>query len=276
MATVSKLRQKFLSKLPAWEADQLLQISCNKDKTFILTHPEYKLSVKEFILFIYFFYRFKNGEPLAYLTGHKEFYGLDFIINKYTLIPRPDTEIMVEESIKILAGNKDFQLIDIGTGSGCVVISILKNLAEQPKKTLAIDISSEALKIAALNSLRHGIKIDFIKSDLLSAAKNNIFGDKILITANLPYLTQEQFKKEPSIQREPKSALIADEGGLAYYRKLLEQIKELNKSVVALFEIDPDQTLRLIELVSSILPGAKTEIKTDLAGRDRLVKIEIN
>jgi release factor glutamine methyltransferase len=275
--TIQSLRQKYLQNLPASEADSLLQLSCNKEKAFILTRPEYRLSILQLIWLFYLLFQFKRGVPLAYLSGEKEFFKLNFKVNKHTLIPRPDTELMVEEAIRTLANftNKT-TLIDVGTGSGCIPISILKNLKQLPDETIAIDISPSALKIAKKNSKQHSVKIKFVQGDLLKNINKFSLNTNIVITANLPYLTMEQFVNEPSIQREPKSALVADDDGLGLYQKLLKQIKNLNKPLTALFEIDPSQTEKIKKNISSVLPKAEVKIKTDLAGRERLVIIIIS
>jgi release factor glutamine methyltransferase len=274
--TIKSLRQKYLKNLPPLEADSLLQLCCNKEKAFILTHTEYRLTLKQLVLFYYYFWQFKKGTPIAYIAGRKEFFGLNFFVNKHTLIPRPDTEIMVEEAIKILASlTGNTTLIDVGTGSGCIPISILKNLKQQPTETIAVDISPSALKMAKKNAEQHGVNIKFVQSNLLEKIMNYNLNTNIIITANLPYLTEEQFANEPSIQHEPESALVAGEHGLGLYRTLLEQIKTLNKPVTAFFEIDPSQREKIKSIITSILPSAEVEIKTDLAGRDRLVVLKI-
>lgn len=272
---IETIRRRYLSGLPSWEADQLLQLGAKKDKTFILTNPKYRLKFYELVLFFILLFRFRRGIPLAYLAGQKEFFGLDFIVNKHTLIPRPDTELMVEEAIKIIASKKEITLIDIGTGSGCIPIAILKNVKPAPVKTFAIDISEGALKTAKKNADKHGTNIIFKKGDLLIPVLSELSGE-VIITANLPYLTKEQFDTEPSIQKEPRSALVTDEGGLALYKKLLVQMKNIKQPVTALFEIDPGQTDKIKELIVNTISSAQVKIKTDLAGRDRLVIINFN
>ena len=271
MLSAGALRQKHLSKIPSLDADILLQLSCNKEKTFLLTHPEYKFTCFQTVKFFYLLFRYHRGTPIAYLAGHKEFFGLDFMVNKHTLIPRPDTEVLVEEAIKILNSGEYSALIDVGTGSGCIPIAILNN-TQKTIAAFATDISAGASRTAKKNAALHKVKINYSQGNLLESLKNIPEG-KILVTANLPYLTDEQFAGEPSIQKEPRTALVAAENGLALYRELLEQFKNLNRSFTALFEFDPSQTEIMKKLIGQHFPDASVEIKKDLSGQDRVVKI---
>ncbi len=288
MPTVLFLQKKYLANVTSLDADLLLTLATKKTREFILIHPEYKLSSWQKIRFYYFLFQYKRGVPIAYLTRHKEFFGLDFFVNRHTLIPRPETELLVAEAIKEISNpkiqisnksenqNSKMILIDVGTGTGCIPIAILKNI-KLPIKTIAIDISRLALKVAKKNAKLHGAKIKFLHGNLLESVLQNFnlspFNFHLIVTANLPYLTKEQFKNEQTIRHEPRSALVAAENGLALYRELLEQIKQLHQPLTAFFEFDPRQTELLTKLIYSILPNATVKIKKDLAGRDRLAII---
>ncbi len=278
--TIRELQKKY-SSLDNLDLELLLAKSIHKPKNFILIHPEYSLSFLEKISLAYFIYLRKKGYSVAVIIGHKEFYGLDFFVNKKVLIPRPETEMMVEEVVSILNNelktkNEKNILIDVGTGSGCIPISILKNIKE-PTQTFAIDISKPALQVAKKNAKTHEVKINFLQGNLLEPIlKNyNLQANQLIISANLPYITEQQFQNEPSIQKEPKNALVANKQGLTLYEELLKQIKLLPPphNLLLLLEIDPSQTKTISNLIAQILPGAKIEIKKDLAGLDRLVKI---
>ncbi len=252
--------------------DLLRAHAIKKPKEFLYSHPEYKLSFLESIYLKYFIFLYKKGYSVAAIVGHKEFYGLDFFVNKYVLIPRPDTELMVAEAIEeIKKTNEKITLIDVGTGSGCIPISILKNLPESIQ-TYATDISNQALKVAQKNAKIHNVDIKFFQGNLLEPVLKQI-SDKIVITANLPYLTEQQFQSESSIQREPKNALVAKNDGLALYEGLLQQIKTANLNTAVFLEIDPTQTEEISKLIKQYFPESKIEIKKDLSGLDRLVKI---
>jgi release factor glutamine methyltransferase len=262
------------------------------DKANLLAHPERRLNFWQYFKFLRAKRLLKKGVPLAYITDHKEFFGLDFLVNKNVLIPRPETEMMVEEAAKIILNykfkflnqfknlNNQILIVDVGTGTGCVPISIMKTLKHKNIKTFAIDISGAALKIAKKNAKRHGVDIEFLHGDLLEPASRCYMLHAtcyMIITANLPYLTAEQFASEPSIQHEPRRALVADDHtGLSLYEKLCQQITHLliaNCSL--LIEIDPRQSSTALALAKKYFPSAKIEIKKDLAGHDRLVLIKI-
>ncbi len=287
MLTIKKLRTKYNS-ISTLDLELLLAFAIKKDRAYILAHPEYKLSVFETIHFAHFRILYKLGYSLAYIGGSKDFFGLTFYVNKHTLIPRPETELLVEEVLNELknndtySNNKDTYLIDVGTGTGCIPVIIGKKTNQTNLKLLATDISRSALKIAKKNAALHAISVAFFCGNLLETVlkkRPEIRVAPLIITANLPYLTIEQFKKEKSIQREPLLALVAKNGGLATYDTLFKQIKELlynNEHIkdVALFlEIDPSQTIPISKLVKTYFSQALVEIKKDLAGRDRVVKI---
>jgi len=210
-----------IKKTTALDAEVLLSHTLNKPKSFLYTYPEKKLTQAQVRKYKSLISRRAKHEPVAYITGHKEFYGLDFYVNQHTLIPRPETEALVEKIIK----NKDIHSIaDIGTGSGCIAIALAKN---NPKLNIyAIDISSKALTVARKNAKAHKVKnITFKQGNLLEPIKN-IKLDAIV--ANLPYLSEKVYKKNyQHLKYEPKQALYAGKDGLDYYKKLLKQINKL-------------------------------------------------
>ncbi|TSC83995.1 MAG: release factor glutamine methyltransferase [Parcubacteria group bacterium Gr01-1014_13] len=266
------VRMKMKNNMDLIDFDLLKAHAIKKPKEFLYSHPEYRLSIWEWLKLKYFIFLRNHGYSVAAITKHKEFYGLDFFVNKHVLIPRPDTELMVTEVIEeIKKTNEKITLVDVGTGSSCIPISVLKNLPE-PVPTYAIDISSQALKVAKKNAENYGIKIQFLRGNLLEPILQKISG-KIISTANLPYLTEQQFKNEPSIAREPKNALVAKNNGLALYEELLQQIKTSGLDATIFLEIDPSQTEAINKLITKYLPESKIEIKKDLGGLNRLVKI---
>lgn len=275
MTTFKALETHYVRKLPINEIRLLLATASSRDVTYIHTHPEYTLKISEYVRFRWYAYRRTQGYSIAAIVGHKEFFGLNFFVSKHTLIPRPETELLVEEALQVLTNNTT--LIDVGTGSGCIPIAILKSTSAKNVIAFATDTSSRALQIAKKNARIHGVPITFVKGNLLTPVPDTIFSKvPVILTANLPYLTQQQFDMEPSIQREPHSALVAENKGLALYEALLWQIQtHFTSNITALFEIDPSQTQPLLLLIKKILPQAHTKIKNDLAGRDRLVILAI-
>jgi release factor glutamine methyltransferase len=304
--TIQQLLLRAQQKIDPLDAELLIAHVLKKPREWVLAHCEFQIEDLRLKIIKKFLARRASGEPMAYLTGHKEFFGLDFVVNKHVLIPRPDTELLVETAIeeikKLQIADFKFQntiLIDVGTGSGCIPISITKTLKQKNIKTFAIDISAKALTVARQNARKHHVagKIKLLRGDLLSPIlKSSILNplglvplshhevssgrrlkSSIIITANLPYLTQRQYQNSPSIQYEPKRTLVAKNGGLELYEKLLKQIHSLfcnlKSKICIFFEIDPSQTEPIKFLINILLPDAKIQIKKDLAGLDRVVQI---
>lgn len=219
------------------------------------------------------------SEPLAYITGHKEFMSLDFAVNPAVLIPRPETELLVEKAVEFLEKNCGYSIgyadhgpvvVDVGTGSGAIAVSLAALL--DSAVVYAIDISREALEAARQNAVRHGLgeRVVFFQGDLLEPLKS-IPGFKAhLVVANLPYVpSMEIAKLMPGVRDyEPHLALDGGGDGLDYYRRLVPSARELlYDRGFLLMEIDPDQVTVVQELLSL---GWKMEIYRDLAGRKRL------
>jgi len=263
-----------------FDAELLLAFVLQKNREFLLTYPEKNINFWQSLKFKYLTKRRAKNEPVAYLVGQKDFFGLNFVVNKNVLVPRPETELMVEEIIEIVKEKSTGKIIDLGTGSGCIISSLAKNL-ENNFKFFASDISRPALKIAKKNAQLNRVhdKIIFKHGNLLKPFIDDIVvDDYLIISSNLPYLSPEQIKNSPSIQKEPYLALEAGEDGLRYYRELFAQIVELkngkNISGFCLCEIDPIQKDSIGILVKSYFDTNFT-IKNDLAGLSRLAIIEI-
>ncbi len=224
--------------------------------------------------------------PIAYLIGEKEFYGINFKVNKNVLIPRPETEIIIDTVIEEIKNkNNKIEIIDIGTGSGAIIISIAKTLNYKfpiiyKKATFcASDISSLALKIATENSKYHKLskKINFIKSDLLKSFRTDqLVAKDLIITANLPYLTPLQTKSEPSISREPRLALEAGKDGLKYYQRLVAGLKKIQfSSLFLICEIDPQQVIGFKNIIKKYWPKVKPLAIKDLRNKNRFMVVKI-
>lgn len=292
--TYTALIKKYSSHIDRFEVELLLSHATKRPREFFIAHPEFTLTFFEYIRFKRMLKKRFKGVPIAYMTGKKEFYGLDFDVNKYTLVPRPDTEMMVENAISTInkqQSAEDILLIDVGTGSGCVPVAIMKSFTHKNIKTngcgsieaFATDISRRALRAAKRNAKKHNVDIQFFRGNLLSPLFSNKtiqqYNNKtIILTANLPYLTEQQFNEEPSIQHEPKTALVADDNGLALYKELLLQIKNnfSKHTVVGFFEIDPIQTDEINRIISSLFPNAQITLIKDLADNNRCIKFSLN
>lgn len=265
------------------DAEIILAHVLNKSREHIITYPEKKISKGQFANYLHALKKRINCDPVAYITGTKDFYGLNFSVNEDVLVPRPETELMVDKAIEIANNAKQITIIDIGTGSGCIIIALAKNL-KSIFKYYATDISAPALKIAVKNAEKNNIlrRINFFQGNLLEPIINqNLISpnSEIIITANLPYLTPFQVDNSASIQNEPILALEAGGDGLKYYRQLFKQIKKIkalkNITGYILCEIDPSQNESISKLISDELNIDSFEIKKDLAGLDRLVVIKI-
>lgn len=292
--------------IPPYELELILAHILQKSREYVLAHPEIKLNKIQNIKYKKLVSRRKKHEPMAYILGKKEFYGLNFKVTKDTLIPRPETEMLVEltaHNIKHETPNKNAKtiIIDVGTGSGNIIISLAKEL-EKNKGLQAtgymlygLDSSLQAIRIARQNAKRHKMDktIKFIKSDLLKYFLDNNETMKqcgnAIIVANLPYVSQKIYSSvSPDIKNyEPKSALLSGKDGLDHYRKLLDQIKKLKESysmlpacrqaryVTCYMEFSPEQRTKLQKIIKENLPSSKVEFQKDLARKWRVAIIKV-
>lgn len=285
--TISQTQQEIILKLdklnltnPQLEADFLLSFVLKKPREWLLAHPEFKLTKFQILKIKNLVRQRIKGKSLALLTKKKEFYGLKFKVNKHVLVPRPETEMMVDVVLELITRNSQLTtIVDVGTGSGCIVIALAKKL--KGGKFIAIDISRKALNMAKENAKFHNLhNIKFLQGNLMSPIIKELrvmsYELRVVICANLPYLTPNQLKDSSTIKFEPQDALVGGSDGLKYYRELFSQLKLLpNKNITVLCEIDHSQSEAIAKLVKKELPDFKIEIKKDLCGLERLVIIEI-
>ncbi|MFH1598334.1 MAG: peptide chain release factor N(5)-glutamine methyltransferase [Patescibacteria group bacterium] len=233
VGATKKLKAKNITSADL-DAEVLLSHVLKKPREHLLAHPFTNLKTYQLNNFQTFIKRRAQHQPVAYLTGHKEFYGLDFIVNKSVLIPRPETESLVEAVIKEIR-NKSLTIADIGTGSGCIAIALKKNLPKT--KVLATDKSATALKVAKQNARLHSVRIQFIQGDLLEPVKNQMIN---IIVANLPYLDNNmknllKSSESKALKYEPPMALKGGPDGMNIYRRFFTQIIELSYKPQAVF-----------------------------------------
>ena len=197
----------------------LLAHILGKSREYVFAHNSDDVTEKEFAGFLELVLENHGGRPIAYLISKKEFYGLDFYVDERVLIPRPETELLLDIAVSCLPDHG--RVLDIGTGSGAIAISLVKKLPDI--SAVASDISSDALSVARINAGKHGVldRIEFVQSDLLK----DISGSFDVICANLPYIGSGDFVDENVRKLEPDKALFPGEDGLGLYKKLFQQLE---------------------------------------------------
>lgn len=210
-----------------------------------------------------------DGLPIAYITGRREFYGYEFTVNEHVLVPRPETEFLVEFALEWLKQQaKPCRVVDIGTGSGAIAVSVALE-TENRHTVLASDISAQALEVASTNASRRGASVEFAEGSLLDWLDQPVD----LILANLPYLRTDQ--AHAGIEHEPSLALFAGDDGFAMNRQLIERAPDrLHPHGALIMELDPDQHELARATARSAFPDAHVEIRADLAGTDRYLIIQ--
>jgi release factor glutamine methyltransferase len=211
-----------------------------------------------------------TGEPIAYMRNVKEFLGREFYVDSRVLIPRPETELLVERAIAWLAGRADATVVDIGTGSGAIAVSVA--LAAPPARVIATDLSADALDVARRNAGELGATIDFRQGSLLEPVTEQVD----LVLANLPYLTANEMAagEGTSIAFEPRLALDGGPDGLDPFRALFGQMRgRLKPDGAVLLEIGSGQAEAVVTLAETDLPELRATVLRDLAGLPRVVEL---
>lgn len=255
------------------EAALLLALALQKNKTFLVAHSDYELSTTEKIRFQNFTQRRARREPFQYVAGRQQFYGLDFLVTPDVLIPRPETELLVETAIEILRSKDAPSFCEIGVGSGCVSVSILH--AVETARAVGFDVSESALKIATKNAERHAVA-DRLKLEI-SDVFENLRDEKFdLIVSNPPYISAADFI---DLQREvrdfePPTALTDGKNGLTIIKKIIENAPQfLKPDSFLLLEIGFGQANATREMLARRV-WKTVEILPDLQGIPRAVKAE--
>jgi release factor glutamine methyltransferase len=281
---------------PALTAQVLLAHVLGLSRTRLLAHPELPLSSAQQAEVDRLIARAALGEPLAYLTGTREFYGLDFAVEPGILVPRPETELLVDLAL----ARRPQRLLDVGTGSGCIAVALAVHL---PGALLtALDLSPAALDLARRNALRHSVaaRLTLLESDLLSALLPSSSAHPPasslqppassfqppassfhLLTANLPYIDRAALAALPVARHEPGLALDGGPGGLVLVGRLLRQVAQwpasaaplLAPGAALLLEIGAGQGRGALALARAALPAAQCRLHPDPAGHDRVLEI---
>ena len=253
------------------ESELLLRHVLNKDRVKLYSNLDYELTSEEESGFFCLVQRRLNGEPSAYITGHREFYGIDLTVDRRVLIPRPESEFLVEKARQLAVTYSSSLIADIGTGSGAIAISLALNLPEA--RIYASDVSQDALDVARINCQKHGLaNIDLLHGDLLDPLPEPVD----IIIANLPYVTQADLPGVNTLGFEPAQALDGGADGLDTIRKLCCQAgTKLKPDGHLLLEIGQEQKDAVTALLHGLFPTAEVEVIPDLAGIDRVIVLSL-
>ena len=259
------------------EAQALLRNTLGIDRATFHASPDRELSDEDAQAFERTVARRIEGEPLSYITGHREFYGLDFVVTPDVLVPRQETELLVEAVLGYArsreGGESPLSIADIGTGSGCIAVALAAHL---PSATVyATDVSQGALRVAGENVRRHGLdgRVRLRHGDLFEA----LDGPVDVVASNPPYLSDDEAADlPPDVRREPGVALVAGTDGMDVLSRLIVGAREYVKpgGLLAL-EIDPRRLEAVERLMGETSPGGEAEVLKDYAGLDRVVTVRV-
>jgi release factor glutamine methyltransferase len=271
---VDQIRDRLdkVSESSALDAQVLLAHILERPRSWVLAHSEITLSPEQSIDLENSLVRLESGEPLPYVLQTWEFFGLDFSISPQVLIPRPETELLVEQALAWLRANpRRRSAMDVGTGSGCIALTLAMNVPDL--HILGSDISAGALEQAHKNLHRYGLQaqVEFVQADLIPALKHQVD----LICANLPYIPSNELTRLKVGRWEPQLALDGGPDGLSLIRRLLGQAPDgLAPGGLLLVEIEAGQGQAVMSLARESFSRAETDLIQDLAGRDRLIRIQ--
>jgi len=296
-----------ISDTAALDASVLIARVINKPRTWVMAHPELTLTTEQQDQLDGSLERLEHGESFPYVIGRWEFFGMEFEVTPDVLIPRPETELLVEKAIVWLQESPSRKTVaDIGTGSGAIAVSIA--IHATGVNILATDISSKALQVAKRNAEKHGVseRIEFVECDLLPEKSSTLaphahlprvqvpgsagvvnrkhlrrtpvqVSSIDLLCANLPYIPTKTLSLLPIVSREPTIALDGGDDGLDLIRRLMNIAPAwLTPSGLILLEIEATQGLKALSLAREAFPQAYISLQQDLAGKDRLLKIDLS
>jgi release factor glutamine methyltransferase len=260
------------SDTPGLDAQVLLAHVMRWPRSWMLAHPEEPLSPRRAAALERMLVRLEHGDPLPYVLGSCEFFGLEFEVTREVLIPRPETELMVERAISWLWAHPDRRhVIDVGTGSGCIGIALAFNIVDA--QVVATDISAKALEIARRNAISHGVaqRMKFLHRDMLPPG-----AEFDLIVANLPYIPTKTLHSLPIFGQEPTLALDGGVDGLDLIHRLLTVAPErLVPGGLLLMEIEASEGPSALSLACDAFGLAEIHLHKDLSGRDRILEVQV-
>jgi release factor glutamine methyltransferase len=267
----STILVKNISEHPILELNSILASVLERKREWLVTHSAELLSLEQIRKLNNLRGRLINGEPLPYLVGKQAFFGLDFIVTPAVLIPRPETELLIEEAIAWLELNpRCRKAVDVGTGSGAIAVALADRFSNLIVS--AIDISDKALDVARQNSFQLNVdkNITFFQGNLLDGIEEKFN----LIAANLPYIPTKTLEQSPALRFEPSLALDGGKDGLDLIRALLKQsTTRVTSPGLILLEIEASQGETCRSNAAETFPNAKIDILQDLADLPRIIKI---
>ena len=254
------------------DAHVLLGDVLGVDRATLIANPEATLTPEQTERFARFMKRCAAGEPVAYILGRRAFYDRDFSVTPAVLIPRPETELLLERALE-WTGDRVLTAVDVGTGSGALAVTLA---AKRPKIAVhAVDISPAALTVARQNAQRYQVKVTFYEGDLLKpliARARRVD----LVLANLPYIASDELPHLAVSHYEPRLALDGGADGLVLIRRLLAQVPQVvNAGALVLLEIGAGQGDAALTLVQQMLAPKRSELLLDYAGMDRIIQVQL-
>lgn len=281
-SSINALRQQATARLiaanvvdaPQLTAKVILAHALNITRTQLLARSDETLTPEQLVRFQTDLARVVNGEPLAYVVGHREFYDLDLITDRRALIPRPETECLIEHALARFADHPAPVIADVGTGCGAIAITLAKHLPRA--RVIATDLSADAIELAHTNASRNEVEahIDFRVGDLLEPIAEPLD----LLAANLPYIDDKDwpFLAKTIRGHEPRMAFLGGPDGLDLVRRMLHDAPRIVRSgSLILMEIGAYQGEDVTAIARQSFPNARISIKPDYAGLDRLTVIEV-
>ena len=260
---------------PSLKARLLLQYILNKPRQYLIIYDNKQLTLRQEVNFFKGIKKLVKGMPLQHITHSQEFMKMTFYVNEDVLIPRPDTEILVEEVIKIAKRINAKKILDLCTGSGAIAVSLAKYI--ENSQITAVDISTKAISVAKLNAKNNNVEnqITFVESDLFKELPKEKYD---IIVSNPPYIKKEIIKSlDKEVQNEPKIALDGGDDGLDFYRKIISNADEFLKFTgYVCLEIGYDQKDDVLELFESKGKYVEATCKKDLFDNDRVVIARLN
>ncbi len=276
--TVEAVLEEIISRLekvsdtPGLDAQVVMGHVLDRSRSWVMAHPEKILTGEQVLTLDKMLTRLEKGEPLPYVLGRWEFFNLEFELTKDVLIPRPETELLVERAVSWLQAHPDYtHVADIGTGSGCIGIALAVNVPSI--NVTATDISPAAIELARRNAAKNGVdsRIEFVQQDLFPSQ-----GEYHLIVSNPPYIPSDTLQKLPIYGREPTLALDGGADGLSLVRRILTAAPDrLLPGGLLLMEIEASEGPAVLSLVYDSFGEAEIHLHKDFSGRERLLEIQV-